>query len=247
MLKELLDNSLDACESAHIPPVIAVYLQDDALTVTDNGSGLPLDVFAVRQPGTDKVFISVMLLGQVTRRGSMKRMALVIALVLAGCAAPNHSSKAVNTPSGRPEVTFTGVTKKQIADKLVATRTAVAPGIKVKVANEYSLVFENSSNTAPGVASILGPQLVEPAGRVTYSMLDVEGGIKVIATIEVISSPGTAIESTQDVTAIAGYKAQAELEAIKAQFLSEAEKVSNTHSQKIPKDNKKPQKAKKAQ
>lgn len=44
LLKELLDNSLDACESAHIQPVIAVDLEDDALTVTDNGPGLPLSV-----------------------------------------------------------------------------------------------------------------------------------------------------------------------------------------------------------
>ena len=44
LLKELLDNALDACESAGIAPVIAVDLEDDALTVTDNGPGLPLAV-----------------------------------------------------------------------------------------------------------------------------------------------------------------------------------------------------------
>lgn len=42
LLKELLDNALDACESAGIAPVLAVELQDDALIVTDNGPGLPL-------------------------------------------------------------------------------------------------------------------------------------------------------------------------------------------------------------
>ena len=42
LLKELLDNSLDACESADIAPVIHVALQDDVLIVTDNGPGLPL-------------------------------------------------------------------------------------------------------------------------------------------------------------------------------------------------------------
>ena len=42
LLKELLDNSLDACESANLAPVIHVALQDDALIVTDNGPGLPL-------------------------------------------------------------------------------------------------------------------------------------------------------------------------------------------------------------
>ncbi|MER2529117.1 MAG: DUF2399 domain-containing protein [Candidatus Competibacter denitrificans] len=42
LLKELLDNALDACENAGIAPVIVVELQDDALIVTDNGPGLPL-------------------------------------------------------------------------------------------------------------------------------------------------------------------------------------------------------------
>ena len=42
LLKELLDNALDACESAGIAPVLAVELQDDTLIVTDNGPGLPL-------------------------------------------------------------------------------------------------------------------------------------------------------------------------------------------------------------
>lgn len=42
LLKELLDNALDACESADIAPAITVELQNDALIVTDNGPGLPL-------------------------------------------------------------------------------------------------------------------------------------------------------------------------------------------------------------
>lgn len=43
LLKELLDNALDACESVDIAPAITVELQDDALIVADNGPGLPLE------------------------------------------------------------------------------------------------------------------------------------------------------------------------------------------------------------
>lgn len=43
LVKELIDNSLDACE-AHIPPVIEVEVQGDHFRVTDNGPGLPSDV-----------------------------------------------------------------------------------------------------------------------------------------------------------------------------------------------------------
>jgi DNA topoisomerase VI subunit B len=44
LLKELVDNGLDACESANIPPCIIVERHADSLTVQDNGPGLPLAV-----------------------------------------------------------------------------------------------------------------------------------------------------------------------------------------------------------
>ena len=42
--KELVDNSLDACEQAGTPPRIEVDFQGDSLTVADNGPGLHPDV-----------------------------------------------------------------------------------------------------------------------------------------------------------------------------------------------------------
>jgi DNA topoisomerase VI subunit B len=44
LLKELNDNALDACESAGAPPVVRVTIEADALTVQDNGPGLPDEV-----------------------------------------------------------------------------------------------------------------------------------------------------------------------------------------------------------
>ena len=41
VLKELLDNSLDACEEADIAPEIEVSADPAGLTVTDNGPGIP--------------------------------------------------------------------------------------------------------------------------------------------------------------------------------------------------------------
>jgi DNA topoisomerase VI subunit B len=42
LLKEVLDNSVDACEAAGILPDIAVTLEPDALSIRDNGPGLPV-------------------------------------------------------------------------------------------------------------------------------------------------------------------------------------------------------------
>jgi DNA topoisomerase VI subunit B len=41
LLKELIDNALDACETAGMLPDIEVVLEPDALSVRDNGPGLP--------------------------------------------------------------------------------------------------------------------------------------------------------------------------------------------------------------
>jgi DNA topoisomerase VI subunit B len=43
LIKELIDNALDACEAAGIAPDIAVTVEADSFTVADNGSGLSPD------------------------------------------------------------------------------------------------------------------------------------------------------------------------------------------------------------
>jgi DNA topoisomerase VI subunit B len=44
LLKELLDNSLDACENADATPLIEVAIAPDSFAVRDNGPGLPREV-----------------------------------------------------------------------------------------------------------------------------------------------------------------------------------------------------------
>lgn len=44
LVKELLDNALDACETVPVAPEITVTLRQDTLSVADNGPGLPYDV-----------------------------------------------------------------------------------------------------------------------------------------------------------------------------------------------------------
>jgi DNA topoisomerase VI subunit B len=42
LLKELIDNALDACESAGVPPEIEVTVEPDRVSVRDHGPGLPV-------------------------------------------------------------------------------------------------------------------------------------------------------------------------------------------------------------
>jgi hypothetical protein len=41
ILKELVDNALDACEEAEIPPVVSIAVDGDTIVVEDNGPGIP--------------------------------------------------------------------------------------------------------------------------------------------------------------------------------------------------------------
>jgi DNA topoisomerase VI subunit B len=44
VLKELIDNALDACEEAGIAPVITVQVDGDRIAIADNGPGIPASV-----------------------------------------------------------------------------------------------------------------------------------------------------------------------------------------------------------
>jgi hypothetical protein len=46
ILKELVDNALDAAEEASIAPVIRAEVADGAITITDNGPGIPTETVA---------------------------------------------------------------------------------------------------------------------------------------------------------------------------------------------------------
>ena len=46
LLKELVDNALDACESADIAPAVEVKIEPDGFSVRDNGPGLPAETIA---------------------------------------------------------------------------------------------------------------------------------------------------------------------------------------------------------
>jgi DNA topoisomerase VI subunit B len=43
IVKELMDNSIDACEDANIPPIVKVAVDSAGITVSDNGPGLPAE------------------------------------------------------------------------------------------------------------------------------------------------------------------------------------------------------------
>jgi len=43
ILKELVDNGIDACEAAGIAPTIWINVDDGGINVSDNGPGIPAE------------------------------------------------------------------------------------------------------------------------------------------------------------------------------------------------------------
>src|SRR5438132_9680602 len=46
VVKELMDNAIDACEDAGIAPRISVKVSRDGIQITDNGPGIPAETVA---------------------------------------------------------------------------------------------------------------------------------------------------------------------------------------------------------
>lgn len=46
VIKELMDNSIDACEDQAIPPALHVEIDDAGITISDNGPGIAPDTVA---------------------------------------------------------------------------------------------------------------------------------------------------------------------------------------------------------
>ena len=133
VLKELLDNGLDACEGAGILPEIHVSLDADALTAEDNGPGLPAAVvrsvldFNIRTSSKD-AYVSA------TRgaQGNALKTVVAIPYVLSGC---DHGELTI-TSRGRCHQIRVGVDRiaqRPVIAHQVDTDRVVKTGTRVRV------------------------------------------------------------------------------------------------------------------
>ena len=139
----------------------------------------------------------------------------LICTLLAGCAiAPVR----LNTLSGRPEVTISGVTKKKIVDAVV--NRELSKGWDLKSQTDSLLVF-TKKDTSFGAKLLFGSKYdTVPENRLTFTMVEVEAGVRVLVKGEIITNPGSAFERVEDMTAANAKHAetfQATLEEIKTE------------------------------
>lgn len=62
VLKEVMDNALDACEEAEIAPVISIAVTPGLITIRDNGGGIETDTIKsirLQHPGVEPLSLRV--------------------------------------------------------------------------------------------------------------------------------------------------------------------------------------------
>lgn len=146
--------------------------------------------------------------------GAMLRVInLALVCLLAVSCAP---VKPLATPSGRPEVTITGATKKQILDVLV--ENLVGQGMELRRLDDYTAVF-GKRDSSFGSAVLFGSRYDStPEMRVTFTLVDVAGAVRVYCNAAMVTNPGSAHERISDATAANGEEIQQMLQRLRARF-----------------------------
>lgn len=137
-------------------------------------------------------------------------LSLLLISMMTSCAAP---SKRLATPSGKPEITVHGVTKKQIIDLLVSHK--LSEGFQVRTVNDYSLVIAKDIDDFAARVAYGSNYNRTPEARVTYNFVDTNGGVKIFVRSEMVTNPQSQHEKTTNFTTTWGEYSQAELERIK--------------------------------
>lgn len=152
----------------------------------------------------------------------MKRMYIIFGLIpllhlLASCA----TVPPMQTASGRPEVTITGVDKKQIINTIA--NDFVNAGCQIRSMNDFSIVVGRESQNL--AANLLLGSKYDPTveERTSFQLLDTQGGVRVLGNISFITNPGSAFEKPVDLsTGKGGTEVQGYLERLRASFAGNA-------------------------
>ena len=115
-------------------------------------------------------------------------------MLLSGCA----TVQPLGTPTGKPEVTIPNVTKKEVVDAL--TNQMLSWGYHVKAVTDYNAVYGKRTESM-AAAIFLGSRYdAIPEARISYATVETDIGVRVVATLEMITNPGSAFERVTDLS-----------------------------------------------
>jgi len=111
-----------------------------------------------------------------------------------GCA----TNYQVNSSTGKAEVIINGVDRKEIKD--VMLNAMLSDGFYLQNQNEYQLVFGKKDNSLT-MSLLAGSNYdITPEWRYTFTMVDYSGGIRILTNIWIVTNPGSAFESINDLS-----------------------------------------------
>jgi len=125
-------------------------------------------------------------------RTFIKSFCFFILISILGCA----SSKPLNTPSGKPEVTIQNKTKKEVTDALVSEM--LSRGFTIKSVSDYTVVFTKPLDSF--AASLLFGSRYDttPEHRPSFMIVESGAGVRIVLTNQIITNPGSAFERVTD-------------------------------------------------
>jgi len=122
----------------------------------------------------------------------------VLILTFAGC--DNTSIEEYNTLSGKPEVIIEGVDKRTVVNKL--NDEMINRGYNINETSEYKLVYGKDTESILTSMFFGSEYDAIPETRITINIVEYEDikQLRLIATLEVVTNPGSAFERTTDFT-----------------------------------------------
>jgi len=100
--------------------------------------------------------------------------------------------------NGKPEVIINIEDKEKIKDSLF--NTMINHGYNLKTTNDYNLVFGKIINDIT-TSLLFGSRYdTSPESRISFSIVKVNSGYRLIATLQVITNPGSAFERVTDLS-----------------------------------------------
>jgi hypothetical protein len=102
-------------------------------------------------------------------------------------------------PSGKPEVTIPGVTQKQVVSTL--SEMMIACQFTIKEITEYTAVYNRTMKDKNSILAFGTQMCPYPELRASYATIETDAGIRVIATVEMVSNPNTNSEYKKDYSA----------------------------------------------
>ena len=150
-------------------------------------------------------------------------LGLIVTLSMVPCA--SAAPKKLDTPSGMPEITIMGVTKKEVIDTFV--EQSLAEGQRVLSVNDYSVAVGKDATNFAAMMAAGSQQNWTPQVRLTYNLVDTSDGVHVFVRSEMVTNPDSHDEKVKDYTPHILKPQQALLERIKAK-MEGAEEASPT-------------------